>query len=322
LKFRIRYADQLVGLFIVVAILSIIILLFLLGSKQNWFAKNYAFKTYTSTASGLSKNMSVTYKGFTIGAVKNFKLTDDDRVEVIFTVLGKYKDQARQGSLVEIMISPIGLGNQFLFYPGLGSAMLKENELVPLASSEEGQALIAQGLGFAPGHDDSIAILMARVNLLLDEINRAIEGDEETTLGRSLLSVEETLSSLPGVVGAVDTSLTPILEDLETIIGAFSTELSNPNGLLRIVSEDSEVLSGLESSVTSLAENLSNLEKTTAYLPREMPQVSSLLSEAQTTLLTVQDVLVAVRNNPLLKNGVPDRVETESSGTNPRNIEF
>jgi phospholipid/cholesterol/gamma-HCH transport system substrate-binding protein len=319
MKFRIRYADQLVGFFIIVALLSIIVLIFLLGSKQRWFSQDYVFKTYAGSVSGLSRNMPVMYKGFTIGNVKTFDLTDDDRVEIIFTIHDKYKNRARQGSLVDILVSPIGLGNQFLFYPGLGSGELEENEFVPMASSVEGKELIAKGLGYIPNHDDSITILMTRANTLLEEINRAIEGDESTTLGRTLLGVEGTITGLEGTLSGLDASITPLLEDLQLIVAAFREELTDPNGVLRLLDGDGELINGLEASISSLAGNLANLEDTTVLLPREVPR---LLSDVEGALLSAQDVLTALRNNPLLRNGVPEHAETESSGTSPRNIEF
>ena len=35
-----------------------------------------------------------------------------------------------------------------------------------------------------------------------------------------------------------------------------------------------------------------------------------------------EDVMKALKNNPLLKKGVPERINTETTGTNPRDIEF
>jgi phospholipid/cholesterol/gamma-HCH transport system substrate-binding protein len=38
--------------------------------------------------------------------------------------------------------------------------------------------------------------------------------------------------------------------------------------------------------------------------------------------VTAEDVMVALTNNPLLKNGIPERVETRTGGTSPRDISF
>jgi phospholipid/cholesterol/gamma-HCH transport system substrate-binding protein len=53
-----------------------------------------------------------------------------------------------------------------------------------------------------------------------------------------------------------------------------------------------------------------------------MPQINQLLSEARNALQAADDVLVALRNNPLLRNGIPEHAEIDSSGNNPRNLAF
>lgn len=98
MKFRIRFADQIVGFLIVVALISLVAIIFLLGSRQRWFARDYQYKTYAASASGLSENMPVLLKGIQIGAVKTFHLTGDDQVEVIFTIYDSYADRVKQGS--------------------------------------------------------------------------------------------------------------------------------------------------------------------------------------------------------------------------------
>ena len=78
MKFKIRFADQIVGLFLILSLVSVVFIIIMLGRSQRWFAKDYAFNTVLLSATGLSKNMPVQYKGFTIGNVKNFYLNGDD----------------------------------------------------------------------------------------------------------------------------------------------------------------------------------------------------------------------------------------------------
>jgi phospholipid/cholesterol/gamma-HCH transport system substrate-binding protein len=53
-----------------------------------------------------------------------------------------------------------------------------------------------------------------------------------------------------------------------------------------------------------------------------MPQVMGLITEVRETLVTVEDVLTGFRNNPLLKNGIPEKVNGGTGGTSPRDIAF
>ena len=130
MKLMIRFADQIVGAFIILALGALIFVIFMLGSSQRWFSRDYNFKTYFTSASGLSQNMPIQYKGFTIGHVKSINLADDDRVEVEFTIFDTYIERVKNGSLVEVSVSPLAAlgGNQFLFYPGLGKTLSRRGK--------------------------------------------------------------------------------------------------------------------------------------------------------------------------------------------------
>ena len=107
MKFTIRFADQIVGVFIILALGIVIFAIFMLGSSQRWFSRDYYFRTYFPSATGLSQNMAVQYKGFTIGHVKSIKLDANDQVEVRFTVFDTYIDRVRHGSMVDVSTSPL-----------------------------------------------------------------------------------------------------------------------------------------------------------------------------------------------------------------------
>jgi phospholipid/cholesterol/gamma-HCH transport system substrate-binding protein len=339
MKFRIRFADQIVGVLIMVALLSLVFVLIMLGRSQRWFAKDYLYKTYFETAAGLSGNMPVQYKGFTIGNVKSFRLTEMDRVEVVFFIYETYIDRVRTGSLVEISVSPIGLGNQFRFYPGLGEERLAEGEVVPSIHSAEGKRLIQSGLAVVPTQEDSITLLINRVNVLLKDVDTvmltigaALEGTDTTTLGRTFGQMEAAVTQLQGLSATANQDLNRILAEVHRLIGelhpiianvdTLSDKVVDPEGLVsRVLDTQAEgsVYASLESALRSVSGLLGDLDKTTDLLPREL---AGILVEVRTVIRTLEDVLVALTNNPLLKGGIPPRVQTQSPGASPRDIAF
>ncbi|MDR0400177.1 MAG: MlaD family protein [Treponema sp.] len=340
MKFTIRYADRLVGVLIVIAVAALGTVIFLLGSSQRWFAKDYHFITYFDSAAGLSKNMAVQYKGFTIGRVKSFDLTPDDRVEVHFNIFDTYISRVRQGSLVDISISPVGLGNQFLFYAGLGSEQIEEGSVIPIASSPEGKDALSRGLAFIPRQDDSISMILSQVNTLLaslDTLTRdlsgAFEGTGDTTLGRTLGNVEELsqgFSEIPdmlrGILGDLAGNVDQIMESAEPILANLrlvSDDLSDPEGTVaQVLDSSGPVYANLTSMLESLSGAMASLEQTAAYVPAQLPQITVMLAELQAVLNSVEDVLTAVLNNPLLRNGVGERVENQSTGAGMRDLAF
>jgi phospholipid/cholesterol/gamma-HCH transport system substrate-binding protein len=340
MKFTIRYADRLVGALIIIALAALAAVIVLLGSSQRWFARNYQFTTYFDSAAGLSKNMAVQYKGFTIGRIKSFDLTSDDRVEVLFYIFDTYISRVRQGSLVDISISPVGLGNQFLFYAGLGSELITEGELIPSVSSLEGKDALRRGIAFLPRQDDSISVILSQVNSVLGnvdkltrELNGAFEGNDDTSLGRTMNNIEtatEGLAEIPailrGTVAELLADIDRIMENTQPILANLklvSEDLSDPEGTVaQILDAEGPVYTNLASTLESVSGAMRSLEKTAAYVPAQLPQITVMLTEVQDILNSVEDVLTAVLNNPLLKHGVGKRVQNQPTGTSMRDIAF
>jgi len=200
MKFKIRFADQIVGFFVVLSLVSLAFVIIMLGKSQRWFAKDVSFHTILPSAGGLSKNMAVQYRGFTIGNTKDYYLTDSDEVEVIFSIHEEYRDRVKRGSMVEMMISPVGLGNQFLFHAGRGD-MLEEGSFIPEVGSAQATELMRQGFAVDPRHDDSISLLMNRVSSVMDELSKTLvqlnealgPGSDTTEIGNIIGSVQKTM---------------------------------------------------------------------------------------------------------------------------------
>jgi phospholipid/cholesterol/gamma-HCH transport system substrate-binding protein len=336
MKFAIRFADQIVGALIIVALGIVVFVIFMLGSSQRWFSRDYQYKTYFSSATGLSKNMNIQYKGFTIGKVKTFDLSEDDRVEVHFIIFDTYKDRVRFGSLVEILINPIGLGNQFMFYSGTG-AEVPEGETIPAVNSSDGKRMLASGQAILPDRDDTINIIMNRVNTVLDTLNgtlmdvqEAFVGTERTALGRAMTDVEMAASglnvmsqqlptSLDEMVSGIMSELGPILANLN----ALTTKLADPQGsVMSVLDAEGDIYTDLLASLDAISGTLRNLERTSEFIPSQLPQVAALISDLHTTLKTAEDVLTSLTNNPLLKRGIPERRETRTGGARPRDLDF
>ncbi|MCL2128097.1 MAG: MlaD family protein [Treponema sp.] len=339
MKLTIRFADQIVGALIILALGILVFAIFMLGSSQRWFSRDYNFKTYFNSASGLSQNMGVQYKGFTIGHVKSIMLDDEDRVEVHFTVFDTYIDRVKNGSLVEVLSSPIGGlgGGGLIFYPGKGTELVPEGGVIPAANSSEGKRLLALGLAERPEQDDSISniinragILLGSLNDLIVEVQEAFEGTDRTSLGRTMGGLEQAISSVQGMAQKLpddlEGSISKIVEQIEPILGGLrelSDKLSDPDGtVMSILDSEGDVYTSLASSLTAVSGTLQNLEKTSDFIPAQLPQVAGMLTDLNAALKTAEDLLVSLTNNPLLKRGLPERKETKVGGVQARDLDF
>jgi len=333
MKFSIRFADQIVGALVILALAILVVVIFMLGKSQRWFVRDYQYKTYFNSASGLSSNMAVTYKGFTMGHVKKIMLTEDDRVEVIFSIFNEHNNRVRQGSLVELQASPIGLGNAFIFHPGKGYVTLPEGAVIPEINSAQAKELVASGLADRPETSDSINNIINNVNVMLDNVNKSLaglEGADELTLGQIIIGINETVKS-------ISTRIDPILNGIETTVGDLSGQISpimtniqtltdqmaKPDGtVMSILDAEGPVFDNLAKILDSLSGIANSLDKTAEFVPSQLPQISLLISDLQSAVVEIEKMVIAINNNPLIKGGVPELKETGPGAATPRDLEF
>ncbi|MDR0464816.1 MAG: MlaD family protein [Treponema sp.] len=344
MKFSIRYADKVVGTLVILGLAILVFVVFMLGRNQRWFVHDYQYKTYFNSAAGISVNMAVQYKGFTIGHVKKISLSDDDRVEVVFSIFEEYHERVTEGSLVEVQISPIGLGNSFHFYPGRGANEIPEGYSIPEIHSIEARESIIRGLANVPRTNDSIGNIVNQVNTLLETINislSGLQGADDLALGQIINNLASTINNasdftgtltyqidqlivsineqLASVTEPLSSQLTPILSNINTL----TEQLADPSGtVMAILDAEGPVYEGLSSSITSLSDVIGNLNKVVEFVPANLPQIGVIITELNTALRTVQDVMTAVANNPLLRGGIPVRAEAGPGGASPRNLLF
>ena len=306
MKFSIRFADQIVGTLVVLALAILVFVVFMIGKNQRWFVNDSQYKTYFTSASGISPNMAVLHKGFTIGHVKKLSLSEDDRVEIIFSIFEEYAHRVTEGSVVEVQESPIGLGSSFVFYPGKGTEIIPDGSVIPEVNSPEAKPYMARGLTEIPRANDSIGNIVNQVNSILETINKALVGaNGEDSIGQIVGDVQGVTGNLNTITSELTDQLKPLIANLESFTG----QISDPKG-------------PLYEGLTSLAGIIENLNKTSEFIPAQLPQIAVAVNELNIVLKQIQDVLTSIANNPLLKNGIPEQNETGPTGANPRNQKF
>jgi len=334
MKLTIRFADQIVGALIIIAVGILVFVVFMLGSSQRWFIRDNDYATYFDSASGLSQNMPVQYKGFTIGRVKSIKFNlDDDRVDVRFSIFKEYTDKVKRGSRVELVSSPISAiaGNQFLFYPGRGleDEPLPPGTLIPPVNSPESQNLPDKDLTSVPARDDGIGNIINQVGITLGLLNEALgEGTGENKLTEILDNVVKLLTEIQGLVAKIsgDLDIETLMGDLNPMIANFnqiSQKLSEPdNAVMSFLSSEGNLYGNLEKTLEAASGSLQQLEGTLGDIHTQTPQLAALFGRLLTAVKSANQVLESVKNNPLLKGGVPEQTETRAGGSNVRDMEF
>lgn len=292
MKFKIKFADQIVGTLSIIAIAALIFIVFFIGSKQKWFVKKHAFYTEVNSGSSLSEGMNIQYKGFGIGKIKKITLDDDDDVILHFYILDEYIDRITEGSIIEVSVSPIGLGSSIIFHPGNSKQIIEDDSLIPELNSKQAKELIKEGKCSLNVANDSINTILSSatgliqdIDILIRQLNGVMSGDPEVTLTTTVNEINRILKNLADLT-------------------------ADPQGLVPKLLED-------ETSKGSIANLLGSINKTmddvNTLISSESPDISILVQQLQGLMNQAQDVLEGLKNNPLLKNGISDRPEKESS---------
>jgi phospholipid/cholesterol/gamma-HCH transport system substrate-binding protein len=326
MKFSIRFADKIVGVLFILAIAMLIVVIFMLGKNQRWFEKDLQYISYFKSARGLSVNMNVQYKGFTIGHVKKIELNndkgeDEDMVKVSFTIFKEHEDRVKEGSIVELQASPVGLGNSFVFYPGKGIKLVEFSE-IPERYSTLAAEHIHRGLADKPVSEDKIGTIIDQVTETLATVNVNLSN----ILGKVDVAVGDISEEIKKIKGQLD----PLLDDLNTKVPRVMTNVTSitdkiaaPQGtVMTILDNNGPVLTNLTEVLNNITSIMGSLEKTINFVPAQLPQVAILLSNLQSALVEAEKLIIAINNNPLLKGGVPEQKETGPGAATPRDLDF
>lgn len=314
MKFKIKFAEQIVGFFFLAAILSVTGIIYLMGSNQRWFAKNYYYNTVFESGGGLKTGMPINLSGFKIGQVDKIMLTEDNRTKVIFYIYDTYHEKIKENSIIRFITSPIGLGSEIVFYPGKNEGMpIPEDSFIPSYNMKEAKELIKKSLVEIPSSADMITNLINLVEPMLFNLNRLISSVNETVeyLNVSLRGEKST------DIGYMITNLNLLIAETEKLIA----ETKDAEFINSFLSDKGRLYEKVETILENAAEMTKELEKFTSYLNSSTPQITNIMSEGESALRGSKKVIEGLSNNPLLRKGISDNVQENTLG-NLRDEDF
>ncbi|WP_407428683.1 MlaD family protein [Treponema sp.] len=309
MKFKIRYADQIVGFFSLLAIAALILFIFFMGASKNWFVKKNLYYTYFTSGSGFSVGMDVSYKGFSIGKIKSVKL-EGSSVRVEYYVLAEYADYVKENSLVELITSPIGLGSSFVFHPGKGPELLPADSEIYRIDSLSAREIIESKKIRLESQEDSIGVLMKKVSVIMDNVNILLHNINFALEGKGNTPVKQVVSNINEITKNLSTLTNQLNSENGAVPALLGPSLSSE---LNTVLENISLITTALSSIAANADNL---------IGNVSPEIDSALIQLNSVLLEAQDVLTGIKNNPLIRGGVPDRTTGKPSTTQLRSEDF
>ena len=328
MRLRYRFANQVVGVFVILALALTVALIVLMGANQRWFRANYEYYSILPDARNVNVGMAVTFRGFTIGRVRDISLTRENDVDLRFTIQEEYLDQIRENSIIQVVSNPLG-GGEIVFHQGREvTSPLPEGSRIPLYDSKEGLRLREDNEVLVLRSADPIAQIIGQVDPILVNLDRVLLNVAELTG-----DLEQALDGqLDGVVldlARISTNLRETSEAFRDPTGLIPTLLDPQGSVATLLDDNNElydqitgVVSSLEQSVSSLQSSLEQVSRFAEYVNDAQPQISTLLEQGRDTLDTSEDVLEGLRNNPLLRGGIPEEVDQPSTFQGIRDEEF
>lgn len=281
MKFKIRFAEQIVGAFVLLAIVGVAVILIFIGINQRWFAKNYYFSSKFASADGLSVGMPIIFKGFEIGKISRISLNKQNEVDVRFYVEDTFYDKVKPDSILELTSSPIGLGTSLKFHPGKNDrASQPEGSLIPSYDMPEGRQLVTEGKVDIPKEADVIGSVIAQLNPMLDEARQTIVeirrvadsinvafagkggpmGTMVTDISGTPAKVNKAVDDITGRVDAVMDKISAISDNLSDISVKTRSVIGDLSTNLDVISQNLKNMTGdLESNLDVISKNLTTM---------------------------------------------------------------
>jgi phospholipid/cholesterol/gamma-HCH transport system substrate-binding protein len=291
MKFRIRFAEQIVGFFVLIAILGIAAILAFMGINQRWFARNYAFTSTFASAEGLSTGMAIGFQGFEIGKITAISLNRDNTVGVRFNIEDTYYDRVKPDSILKLSSSPIGLGTSLKFLPGKNDLPPQpEGSRIPSYDSEEGRRLVTAGLVDIPKEADVIGSVIGQLNPLLAEardtiaeirrvaasVNAAFKGTGGP-VGTMLTDVSGTPAKVNRAVDDITARVNVILGKIDTVSGNLTDISVKTNGVIGDLATNLDVIS---KNLTVMTTDLSHTQGLVKRLLDPKGSVDTILNDS------------------------------------------
>lgn len=347
MKFRIKIADKIVGVVILLAVVGIVAIVIFLGANQRWFRKNFYYWSQFNSATGLSRGMSITYKGFEIGRVSKIELNELNEVVIEFYIYDDYHYLVTMDSVIELASSLLGIGGGMQFYPGrTAGPPLIEGSFIPSLDLEEGKLLVEQQRVALPKKsEDPMSSIISNVDSLVKdqlpsiilnidsisaETEELIKNVNNAITGKGSGPIQGTLNNVNEITYKVNKIITDdlikVIDELQMIAANIETLTADPTGLVpkllgakgsiaTILDDENKLFNQIDKIITDLQNIVNFLRGTT-------PQIAGILEKSKDALDEGRDVLEALKNNPLLSGGVTEQKEQPTTFKSFRDEDF
>lgn len=297
-------ANAKLGIFIFLGSTLLVILIFLLGNKDQLFTSTFTIKAYFKNTEGLRNGASVRFGGIDIGAVKSIKIIADTtgRVEVSMRVKEDVKRFIKKDSRASIETEGL-VGNKVVM---ISMGTPNADEIM-----EGGTILSKEPLSFSDIVYETQGIMAYTKEMtknLSEIVYKVNQG--EGTIGR-ILNDDELYKAATNLTNTADKNLNSITSDMREVLALFDNlgkgvedVVANVN---KIVGRVDTVLAGVSEGKGLLGSLVSEKGKEGKTLNQILDNLVVVTEEAKTSASRLAENMEALKHNWLFKSYFEER---------------
>jgi len=297
-------ANAKLGIFIFLGSTILVVIIFLLGNKDQLFASTFTVKAYFNNTEGLRNGASVRFGGIDVGAVKSIQIVSDTTVSVEVTMRVKedVKQYIKKDSRASIETEGL-VGNKVIV---ITSGSAGANEI-----SNGGRILSKEPLNFADIITETQGIMAYTKDMtknLAEIVYKVNEG--EGTIGK-IINDDKLYTAATNLTNTADKNLNSITDDMRGVIALFD-ELGK--GVEDIVTNMNNVVTKIDTVLEGVSEGRGLLGSLVSDKGTEGKSINKILDnlvvvseEAKTSTSRLSENMEALKHNWLFKSYFEER---------------
>lgn len=267
---RFRHLEKKVGLFVILAIVGLVGVIFFVGREKDLFTRKYTIYLSVDSGSGFMEGMPVKLSGFKIGRIKNLSLDNDARVKVAVEINRKYQRWIKKGSVAR------------LTKEGMIGESIIEITVAPPGNTpiEEKQEIPFEKTGGLEDLAKDLKPVLQEVKGILGYIN-----DPEGDIKKSLRNVagltgemRQTRAQLDEVIMEMKQTTKEAAATMSTFKGIGEKAYPVVDNAGRLVNDAGAKVGPILGRMTTI---MGNIEKMTQKLPQIADKVETILNDTK-----------------------------------------
>ncbi|MCA1932432.1 MAG: MlaD family protein [Calditerrivibrio sp.] len=298
-----------VGIFILFAILSVLVVLGLVAINKNILTTKVRLIIYSNDGDGLSNGMPVIFSGFQIGRIQDLNLEDDGRVKMVVKIPDDYVKWIKKDSECKLESKNL-LGASSITFSGGKDRVVKDDDKFFLVRSRGLEELIEKA---KPVIEDA-KVIVANVRSITDDLKdkngdlaklmRGLGnvGDDLTlkrgTLGK-LIRTEELNNKIEKItdnvvilqknLNEISTKVSNIMDKVGERVDGTEETLKEVNSLMK---KSNELIIDVNKRVKEIEPILKNTENISKNIAETSDNLSQIKKEADEILNSTNRLLI------------------------------